>query len=87
MNKIYIIAKCDDSTLDLGMFNAKFGTWDEAVEALLDIVSSFNGYDDADEWKADPENEFWLYSIRNEGNYVGVDDEEISYVWQILEVC
>lgn len=69
------------------MVNAKFETWDEAVEALLYIVSSFNGYESADEWKADPENEFWLYSIRNEGNYVGVDDEEVSYVWQILEIC
>lgn len=84
---MYIICKCDDSIMDLLMVNAKFETWDEAVEALLDIVSSFNGYESADEWKSDPENEFWLYSIRNEGNYVGVDDEEVSYVWQILEIC
>ena len=83
---MYIICKCDDSIMDLLMVNAKFETWDEAVEALLDIVSSFNGYESSDEWKSDPENEFWLYSILNEGNYVGEDDNEIHYVWQIFAV-
>ena len=84
---MYIICKCDDSIMDLLMVNAKFETWDEAVEALFDIVAHFNGYETAQEYREDPDNEFWVYSIRNEGNYVGVDDEEVSYVWQIFEIC
>ena len=84
----YIIVHYD-SEWDYMVPSGVYDVIDEAVNAMLLIAANFNGYPTPQDWDWNDEDgtlSCYTEEFRKQEPYVGVQDDGIKQVWQIVEV-